>query len=240
MEKTEYAVTIIIFLGVLLDGRQYILAVPEEKRLKVLNTLQEMIDKKSATVKQMQSLAGLLNFLNRAIFPGHAFTRRLYAKFSSLIDNKTSSKIKLKQHHHVRLDQEFKNDCRMWCSFLNVALTQGMCLPFVDLEITMQALELDFFTDSAKGVDLGMGGVFGGQLFFARWEENYIKSCDPSIGYLELLAICVGVFIGSEELRNRRVVVFSDNQSAVQMSNDTSSKCKNCMFLIRQLTLHSL
>ena len=104
----------------------------------------------------------------------------------------------------------------------------------------MHATELDFFTDPAKGEDLGMGGVYGSQWFFAKWEPAYIRSCDPSIGYLELLALCTGVFIWSHKLRNKHMIVFTDNQSVVQMVNETSSKCKNCMHLIRKLTARSL
>ena len=239
MEKTEFAVTVIIFLGILLDGQLHVLAVPEQKRLKALSYLQEIIDKRSATVRQLQSLAGLLNFLNHAIFPGRAFTHRMYAKFSGMV-NKKLGQTELQQHHQVRLDKEFKDDCRMWCSFLNVPHAQGICCPFIDLEQTVQATELDFYTDSTEGINLGMGGVFGSHWFFAKWEVGYICNCDPSIAYLELLAICTDVFIWSKELKNTRVVVFSDNQSAVSMINDTTSKCKKCMHLIRQLTLRSL
>ena len=84
-EKTEWACTIITFLGILLDGRYHVLAVPEQKRTKALNQLCSLIDKKKATVKELECLAGLLNFLHRAIVPGRAFTRRMYSKFAGVI-----------------------------------------------------------------------------------------------------------------------------------------------------------
>ena len=61
----------------------------------------------------MEQLAGYLNFLTRAIQPGQTFTRRMYAKFRLTLDSKP-----LKLHHHVCLDQEFKDDCKTWLSFL--------------------------------------------------------------------------------------------------------------------------
>ena len=85
LEKTEWVVIVIVFLGILLDGKRKILVIPEEKRLKALNTINELLDKRSAIVKELQSLAGLLNFLNRAIHPGRAFTRRMYSKFSGVV-----------------------------------------------------------------------------------------------------------------------------------------------------------
>ena len=86
MEKTEWASDKIIFLGILMDGRYFTLAVPMEKRNKVIKLLNEMVDKKKATVKQLQALCGFLNFLSKAIFPGRTFTRCMYAKFSEIVN----------------------------------------------------------------------------------------------------------------------------------------------------------
>ena len=82
VEKTKWPSTIMIFLGVLLDRHYHLLVVPKEKRLRALNTLRSLLSKQNATVKEIQSLAGLLNFLNQAIVPGRPFMRWMYAKFS--------------------------------------------------------------------------------------------------------------------------------------------------------------
>ena len=81
LEKTEWATSRIIFLGILIDGVGHVLSIPEEKRIRAVKMLQYFIQKRKAKVKEMQKLAGFLNFLNRAIVPGRAFTRRMYAKF---------------------------------------------------------------------------------------------------------------------------------------------------------------
>ena len=217
----------------LLDGKHRLICVTEEKRVKTLNMVQSLMDRKSATIKEIQSLAGLLNFLNRVIYPGRAFTRRMYSKLSGKLTV-------LKAHHHVKLDQEFKNDCRMWERFLTNC-EKGICRPFIDLSKTLTAEILDFYTDSAKGENLGMGGIFNKHWFFAKWEVGYIKKFDPSIEYLELLAVTVGIYLlGGKYLRNKRIVVFCDNQAVVNMINSTASKCKNCMNLIRKMTLVGL
>ena len=91
-----------MFLGIMLDGEHFILAVPEEKRQRAVNMLKFMVDAKKTKVKDMERLAGYLNFLNRAIFPGRAFTRRMYSKYVQVI--KTGPDSKLKQYHHVRID----------------------------------------------------------------------------------------------------------------------------------------
>ena len=232
--ESTWGSTFIVFLGIVLDGEHHILAITEEKRLRMLNTLLEISDRKKATVRELQALTGLLNFLTRAIFPGRAFTRRMYAKFTG------ENLGKLKQHHHIRLDQEFKSDCRMWIDFLS-GNTSVVSRPFVDLSQIITAEELCFFTDAAKKLELGMGGIYDRHWFFAKWEEGFIQECDPSIEYLELLGVCTGVFIwGRRHLMNKRIVVFCDNQSVVVMVNNTASKCRNCMNLIRKLTLYCL
>ena len=90
-EKTVWACLRLVFLGILLDGQKHVLAVPEDKRQRTLNLLISFLSKKKATVKELQSLAGLLNFLNKAIHPGRAFTRRMYSKFTqSILKNQKS------------------------------------------------------------------------------------------------------------------------------------------------------
>ena len=69
LEKTEWGTTIIIFLGVLMDGKSKRLGIPEEKHICAYNKLCEICDKKKATVKQLQQLTDLLNFLSRVIYP---------------------------------------------------------------------------------------------------------------------------------------------------------------------------
>ena len=109
-DKTVWVSLFIVFLGILLDGERHLLALPMEKINKAVMLLKIFLQRKKATVKEIQSLAGLLNFLHKAIYPGRAFTRRMYAKVAT--DH-------LKWHHHVNLDREFRNDCMIWLKFLS-------------------------------------------------------------------------------------------------------------------------
>ena len=85
-----------------------------------------MMSKRKATIQDLQKLCGFLNFLTKAIHPGRVFTRRMYAKYTHIIDLKMVGEshmtpkfqYKLKKHHHVQLDNEFKFDCAIWLEFL--------------------------------------------------------------------------------------------------------------------------
>ena len=87
--------------------------------------------KSKATVHQIQKLCGYLNFLCRAIVPGRAFTRRIYALTAGKVNNGRT--IALKQHHHVKISGEVKCDLRMWIQFLHNPLI--VCRPFLDFEV---------------------------------------------------------------------------------------------------------
>ena len=217
-----------------------------EKQIRALNLLRNFIDKKKATVRQIQSLAGL-NFLNRAIFPGKAFTHRMYAKYKSLGQNQNGSgagstgihETKLKSHHHLNLDSEFRNDCWVWERFLSTH-DKSICRPFIDLRPIQEETVLDFYTDAAKKGTLGFGGIYNSHWLLGSWGNDFIEKCDPSIEYLELFGLVIAVFAWSHHLQDQRSVIHCDNQSVVTMVNDTTSSCKNCMVLIRLLMLRCL
>ena len=149
--KTEWPTNVIIFLGILLNGVLHFLAIPEDKRCTALNLLRNCIDKKKATVKDLQRLTGVLIFLNSAIVPGRAFTHHMYSKFSG----KQSKS--LKQYHHVCLDREFKDDCRMWVEFLT-SRTESYYRPFIDLNTVLSAEILDFKQSSLEVCSLNGKG----------------------------------------------------------------------------------
>ena len=72
-EKIIWGTTRIIFLGILLDGKLYILALPREKIEAATYQLRILLGKKKATVKESQKMTGLLNLLHRAyIQVGHS------------------------------------------------------------------------------------------------------------------------------------------------------------------------
>ena len=125
-EKTEWSTPQMTFLGILLDGKTHCLCVPEEKRIRAINTLLQFIDRKKAQVRELQQLVGLLNFINKAVVPGRAFTRRMYSKFSGW-DAKDAE---LKQFHHVRLDQEIQGRLCNLALFLAAFCSSWHCKTF--------------------------------------------------------------------------------------------------------------
>ena len=145
LEKTEWASPQIIFLGMLLDGKTHTISISLKRRDEMLAMINRFSQKRKATIKDLQKQAGHLNFINRAVVPGRAFKRRIYAKFSgpNLLSN--SGKI-LQQHHHVKLDHEFRMDCMMWSIFLTDLTAVNR--PFLDLNKVSTASDISFYSDA--------------------------------------------------------------------------------------------
>ena len=185
------------------------IAVPAQKKFKAINQLKLIISKKKATILSIQRLTATLNFLNKAIVPGRAFTRRMYNKLT-FVDKEGR---KLKQHYHVALDREFIQDCKVWLTFLEMKdhISSKLCRPFLDLHVTETSETLDFYSDASASKRLGMGAIFGNHYLVKAWDNNFIDKFNPSIQFLEMYALVVAVLTWGHALANMRVEIFCDN-----------------------------
>ena len=225
-------------MGILLDGKNHVLAIPQEKKVKAISMIQLIVSKKKVRIKEIQKLAGLLNFLQRAIVPGRTFTRNMYDK----LPIKDRHGKLLKQYHHITVDKGFRDDCKVWLDFMSSEdhSLHNICRPFVDLDSVHHAESLQFFTDASKSATLGFGCVYENRWTFAQWNRDFIESQDPSIKFLELFALCIGILTWSKFLSNMRIAVYCDNEAVVGMVNKMTSRCPQCMKLIRILALNNL
>ena len=151
------------------------------------------------------------------------------------LTGKTAS---LKPFHHIRVTNGMSQDLNIWRLFLK--MPQAFSRPFIDMANCESALTLDWFTDAAKSVNKGIGRHHGSHWFAEIWSEHFLKTKDPSIEFLELYAVTVSVLLWSRLHQSKRIALFCDNESVVYMINKQSSKCPNCMTLIRLITLQSL
>ena len=250
LEKTEWGMEIIVFLGILLNGNTLSLSIPLEKRDKVIQLLNLMVSERKATVKELQSLCGYLNFLCKAIFPGRPFMRRMYAKYGIIYKTWGSGKCEntfgkvetaLKSHHHVHLDREFKSDCKVWLKFLDeCGMANAVNRPMVDILAPALTSEVIKFCSDASGrADLGYGCILDQSWISGTWDHELMIH-KPSIEYLELFALVLGLLTWEERLSNCCIIIFCDNISVVHMVNSMSSSCGNFMILIRLMILNGL
>ena len=140
----------------------------------------------------------------------------------------------LRQHHHVRVKEEQRLDLLMWRKFL--IRPDIYCRPFMDFDET-PATDIAMFSDASGSI--GFGAICGTSWMCDRWNKGYLNQ-KPSIEFLELFALTAGVLQWIHRFRNKRICLFCDNISAVYMVNNSSSKCKCCMILLRLLVLKCL
>ena len=229
LEKTFWATTKLVFLGLLIDTIHQCVSVPVDKVTKAVNLIQAVLQKKSGkiTLNQLQKIRGFLNFIGRCIIPGRAFTRRLCAY---------TANEKLKSHHHIRVNTEMRDNLNMWLVFLQHPSV--FCRPFLDFSNWIVADEIDMYSDASGSI--GVGALCGSSWMHKRWDEKFIQRYKPSIEYLERYGVAVAVLTWIHRFRNKRVILFCDNRSVVDMINITSTPCKNCMVLIRVIVLKGL
>ena len=229
VEKTFWATTQITFLGLLIDTVRQLICVPLEKIERLLKLIKYVLIRKNITLRELQVVCGHLNFVCKSVVPGRAFTRRLYF---------ATAGVNLKPHHHVRVSKRLKADLTVWETFLHHPAV--FCRNFIEFENVLTAEQIDLFTDASRSARKGMGGYCGSSWFSQKWDKQFIDHYAPSIAYLELYAVTTGVLLWIHRFRNKRIILFCDNESVVCMVNKNTSHCKRCLVLIRIIVLESM
>ena len=220
-EKTEGPYTSLQFAGITLDSILQEARLPDDKLLRCHALLSSFCLRRKVTLKELQSLIGLLNFTCSVVLPGRAFLRRL-------IDLTVGH---VRPHHHIRLTREVKKDLNVWKTFLDHF--NGRAFFLDDYWVTSSALEL--FTDAAGSK--GYGAVFGKKWFYGSWPESW-KSLN--ITFLEFFPIVLAIHMWGGDMANKCVCFVTDNAALVEIINRQTSKHKLVMALVRDLVITSL
>ena len=217
-DKTVGPLQVLDFAGIRLDTVQMQASLPPDKISKFSQSIQDIIKMKSVQLKQIQSLAGMLNFACGVIAPARAFSRRLYNLQIGLS----------KPFHHKKVTQEVRADLKVWNSFLQGYNSKTF---FLDYRFLSQDL-LHLYTDSSSTI--GFGGVFGRQWFHGLWSDS---SRGANIALLELYPICLAIKLWGGQLSNKCLQINSDNMAVVHIINNSTSKDPTIMALLRILVL---
>ena len=169
------------------------------------------------TLKEIQSLIGILNFACAVVVPGRAFLRRL-------IDLTLGLK---SPHHFVRLNQEVTSELGVWQTFL--ASFNGRSF-FLD-ETWYSSDKLNLFTDAAGA--LGFGAIFRNKWCYGKWPDSW---SGINIAILEFFPIVLSLYLWGSEMSNRCIIFFTD-EALVHVINKQSCKDKGFIFFVRKLVL---
>jgi hypothetical protein len=148
-DKTVEPVQILTFLGIEFDILKMELRLSSEKISEIKITLELFMHVMKVTLRQLQSLIGLLNFACQVIAPGWAFCRRL-------VDATCGVR---KAHHKIRISKSIKEDLIIWKTFLS---NYNGVTVMLDTACT-SADSIEFFTDSV-GDKQGFRNIFSGSM----------------------------------------------------------------------------
>ena len=109
IEKVEGPLTVLEFLGILLDTIRMEARLPEEKIVRIQATIHEWLGKKKATKREILSLVGLLQHAAKVVCPGRTFVRRMYSVAARVPE----------LDYYTCLNKEFHSDLSWWHIFLS-------------------------------------------------------------------------------------------------------------------------
>lgn len=210
------------YLGFEIDSVLQEVRLPLKKVDKCIDQIQLLLrkEKKRATLKELQSLIGLLNFTCAVVLPGRPFLRRLINLTMGLKS----------AFHHASLNKGVKDDLRVWLRFLENY--NGRCF-FISKKV-LNSTELHIFTDACK---FGYAGIFQNSYFYGHFPSWWQSQ---NITLLELYPIVLAVETWFSEFANRRVIFHTDNKALVSVINSQTSRETGVMILIRRLVLFCL
>ena len=217
-DKTVGPSTVLSFAGIELDTVHSEARLPLDKVMRCASLLSDYLKRKKVTLRELQSLIGLLNFPCSVVLPGRAFLRRLIDLTIGIT----------RPQHFIRLTRAVKSDMRTWLAFLSNF--NGSSFFLNQNWITNPSLQL--YTDASGS--FGYGAVFRDQWFYGPWPDSW-KSFD--IAALEFYPIVLSVIIWGPLMRNQRITFFTDNEALVHITNKNSCRDKFLMSFVRRLVL---
>lgn len=185
------------FLGVQIDTKACTLTLPAAKLQELQTLIAQFRHKRRATKRQLQRLAGKLNWACRVVYGGRTFLRRILDLMNSM-----SSTAKF------RLTTPFHLDIAWWDRFLHVFNGKR---PFLCRQPTV-----DVMTDSSS---LAAGAFFRGDWFYFHFASDNPPWSVLHINHKETLAITLAAKRWAHLWANHKVLIHSDNQAAVQIIN---------------------
>ena len=215
-DKTCGPSTTMSFAGIELDSIFLEARLPHDKIEKCISLISVFLHRTKVTLKEVQSLNGLLNFACSVIRPGRAFLRRL-------IDLTVGVHL---PNHRIRLNREVKEDLKTWLSFL---LNFNGRYFFLD-DLWVNSSTLNLFTD-ASGAH-GFGAIFGSHWCYRKWPSNWEYQ---NIAILEFYPIVLSLYLWGEAMSNQCILFFTDNESLVHVINRQTCKDKHLMAFVQKL-----
>ncbi|CAG8648486.1 7121_t:CDS:1 [Dentiscutata heterogama] len=193
--KLEGPCTTLTFLGIRIDTNAFSAAIPEAKKLKIMEMLTEWQAKTWCYKKELQSLVGSLMWLCQTMPQGRPFVQRF---IKALGGNKNSK-------FHIRINSPMKADIAWWQKILPI--WSGMY--FMEDRIWLHPNTQNLYTDASN---LGGGATYDIYFTAFNWSQA-VDITKHSIQMRELLTCLIAMMTFAPLWLRKRLIIWTDNQA---------------------------
>ena len=215
--KTEGPATTLVFLGILIDTHRFELRLPAEKLLHLQSTLQQWVERRSCTRRELGSLLGHLSHAATVVRQGRTFLRQLFPLLS--LDRAS--------HHRIRLNAGARADLRWWRAFLqdwNGTSFFPVATPSVEV-----------ISDASGSFGCGAFSISHGW-FQLEWPASWQ---DTNIAAKELVPIVIAAALWGDKWRRSCVCFKCDNMAVVEILRSRTARDPLLMHLLRCVVFYA-
>jgi len=207
--------TRVAFLGIWFDTVKMTMEVTPERLLEIKDLTAAWLTKNRATVKEVQSVIGKVNFVAKCVKPARIFIGRML-NFLREMPHKGRS----------RVTEDFKGDIKWWNEYLPTF--NGISL------ITTERWSKPDEMVASDACLSGCGATCGEEYFHKDFPEQLLNK-NWHINALELMSLIVAVTIWAKKLEGRKATVLCDNMATVWVINTGKTRDKVMQMLLREL-----
>ena len=219
IEKSVAPTHLIEFLGILFDLLRMLIFLPQDKLVELRQLLQKWRHTQVCTKKELQSIAGKLQFAATCVRPGRVFIIRIYGTIAMLEEG---------VKYNVPL--QVKEDLKWWEKYLEEY--NGCSLMWL---VQCDECDKKFTTDACL---TGIGALNENRYYHSNVEkfmEIYSK-IKINIAHLEMLAIVIGLKLWKEQISGCKFKIGCDNKVVLAALNAGKSKDLLMQDLLREVT----
>ena len=217
--KATPPATSMVFLGIKLDSVNQTVSIDWERVQQIKELTCQWMTKKTTSVKELQSLIGVLSFAASCIREGRLFFSRLLGQLKSFGTNK-----------HIAVSDEAKKDIAWWNCFVQdyngVSVIPNNIWSVPDKVLSMDSC-------------LSGGGAVSQNNFMHFELPAFVVEEGKYINQFEMYVVLIAIRTWKSYLENQNILVYCDNQTTVTALQSGRVSCPFMQKCLREIRFHS-
>ena len=204
----------IVFLGVQIDSVKACLELPPDKLIAFHGLVKDTLLQRRLSLKQLQVLAGKLNWAAAVVRGGRVYLRRVLDMMRPMHAFR----------HKALISDDMREDLLWWDNFLTVFNGKSWFHP--------TSRWVNVYTDASGR---GGGMVWGQDWAFVDWDVDFPEAAESHINVKETLAIGLAVRKWAPQWTHASVVIHTDSITARAAINKGKSRSPLAMKMVREI-----